>query len=136
VADKFLNRTSTRLLATTFQRWQQVFTSHQNALAYATTYDQAHLQSRMLLAWRMKLHDRLRLAKVARWANRYFVTRSALRVWIGALEDKRRERKLRDFEVAKLRKVFDGISFVPNLPGDELNFFQSLEMSDKPSTIP
>lgn len=72
----------------------------------------------------MKLHDRLRLAKVARWANRYFMTRSALRVWIGVLEDKRRERKLRDFEVAKLRKVFDGISFVPNLPGNELNFFK------------
>ena len=136
VANNFLNRTGARLLATTFQRWQQVLTTHHNASAYAIKYDEAHLQSRMLLAWRLKLHDRLQMAKVARWANRYFVTRNAWRVWIRALEERRRERKLREFEVAKLRKFFGGMSLAP--PGffrDEL-FFLSLEKSDKPGSIP
>jgi protein SFI1 len=110
VANNFLNQTNTRLLATTFQRWQQVLTTHQNASAYAIKYDEAHLQSRVLLAWRLELHDHLQMAKVARWANRYFVTRNAWRVWVSALEERRRERKLRDFEVAKLRKVYDGMS--------------------------
>ena len=110
VANNFLNRTDTRLLATTFQRWQQVLTTYQNASAYAIKYDEAHLQSKMLLAWRLKLHDHLQMAKVARWANRYFVTRNAWRIWMRALEERRTERKLRDFQVAKLRKVFHGLS--------------------------
>ena len=109
VANNFLNQTNTRLLAVTFQRWQQVLTTHQNASGYAIKYDEAHLQSRMLLAWRLKLHDHLQMTKVACWANKYFVTRDALRVWTNSLEGRRRVRKLQDFEISKLRKAFNGI---------------------------
>jgi len=133
VANNFLNRTDARLVASTFQRWQQVLTTHHNASAYAIKYDEAHLQSRMLLAWRLKLHNHLQMAKVARWANRYFVTRNAWRAWIRSLEERRRERKLREFEVAKLRKAFGGMSPAPGFFRDELFF--SLEVSDKPDTI-
>ena len=136
VANNFLNRINVRLVATTFQRWQQVLITHQNASEYAVKYDEAHLQSRSLLAWRLKLHDRLQMAKVARWANKYFVIRNALHAWIKFLEDRRRERKLREFEVAKMKKVFDSRSFGPNFSGDDLKVFLSLEKSDMPGAIP
>lgn len=126
VANNFLNRINARLLATTFQRWQQVLTTHQNASEYAIQYDEAHLQSRTLLAWRLKLHDRLQMAKVARWANKYFVTRNALHTWISILEDRRKVRKLREFEVAKMGKIFDSGSCCPNLSGDDPEDFSQL----------
>lgn len=125
VADNFFNRTNARLVATAFQRWQQVLITHQNASGYALKYDEAHLQSRMLLAWRMKLHDHLQMTKVARWANRYFVTRNAWRVWVNTLEERRRERKLRDFEITKLRKVYDGMLCVLYFFVDKLSFFKA-----------
>ena len=108
MANTFLNRTNSRLVAAACQRWKEVLATHRNATAYANSYDEAHLQARTLRAWRMQLHSILQTKKLARWAHRYFVTRNAWRTWINAVQEHKRQQKLRQFEAATLRNIFLG----------------------------
>ena len=108
MANTFLDRTNSRLAAAVCERWKEVLATHRNAAAYANSYDEAHLQARILRAWRMQLHNSLQARKVARWAHRYFVTRNAWKTWINAVQEHKRQQKLRLFEIARLRNIFEG----------------------------
>ncbi|CAA7271758.1 unnamed protein product [Cyclocybe aegerita] len=107
VSKTFLNRINSRVVASAFMRWREVQTTHRNALAYAVKYDETHLQARALLLWRIRLADNIQSAKVARWAHRYFATRKAWQLWIQAAEEKRRQRRLQEFNRSKLRTLFN-----------------------------
>ncbi|KAJ3505555.1 hypothetical protein NLJ89_g7354 [Agrocybe chaxingu] len=107
VSKTFLNRINSRVVASAFMRWREVQTTHRNALAYAVKYDETHLQARALLLWRIRLGDNIQSAKVARWAHRYFATRKAWQLWIQAAEEKRRQRRLLEFNKSKLRTLFN-----------------------------
>ncbi|KAF9532236.1 Sfi1 spindle body protein-domain-containing protein [Crepidotus variabilis] len=106
VAQTFFKRGNIRLTTNILQRWRQVQTTHRNAAAYAVKYDEAHVQARVILAWRMRLHGNLQSLKVARWAHRYFATRRAWQLWLQALDEQKKQQKLRAFESSKVRIFF------------------------------
>lgn len=63
----------------------------------------------MILTWRLQLRARLKLAKQARAAEKYFAMRSAWKIWHVKLADKRRDRKLKVFEARILRSYLQGM---------------------------
>ena len=67
-----------------------------------------HLQARMLLLWRLRLREALQSAKVARWANKFFVTRRSWNLWLAAMDERKRQERLKLWEGARVRKVFNG----------------------------
>ncbi|KAF8959025.1 hypothetical protein BDZ97DRAFT_1923172 [Flammula alnicola] len=107
LAQNFFNRTNTRLAANALVRWHQILSTHQNAYNYAVKYDETQLRAKVLLLWRLRLRDSLQSVKVARWADRFFATRRAWRVWIAAMEEKKRKERLKRWNVARARKVLN-----------------------------
>lgn len=95
----------TRIAAETLVKWQRTLSSHRNAHQYAISYHDGRLCARVLLLWRLRLRDSNQSAKVAQWADRYFETRRAWRAWVTALENKRRKKRLEQWEVAQAAKV-------------------------------
>ena len=104
----FSNRTNSRLISGTLVRWREVISTHQNAYNYAIMYNETHLQARMLLLWRLRLRDALQSAKVARWANKFFATRRSWNLWLAAVDERKRQERLKLWVDAKLRKLFNG----------------------------
>lgn len=68
-----------------------------------------HLRAKMLFLWRLRLRDVYQSAKVARWANRFFETRRAWKIWIAAMEERKRQERLKQWNISRVRKVFDGM---------------------------
>lgn len=60
----------------------------------------------------MRLHSKLQTAKVARLAHRFVIMRGAWQTWINAVEERKKKRKLREFEVVRMRKIFIGTRFI------------------------
>ncbi len=67
------------------------------------------------MLWRLRLRDSHQSAKVARWANRFFATRKAWKVWVTAIEERKRQDKLKQWDIAKLRKIIDGALWLISL---------------------
>ena len=59
----------------------------------------------------MRLHSQLQTAKVARLAHRFVIMRGAWQLWINAVEERKKKRKLRKFEIVIMRKIFIGMRF-------------------------
>jgi len=57
------------------------------------------------------------MAKQGRIAEKFFIIRNTWRVWTRRIDERRQERKFRELEVRKLRKLFEGeLSATPMLP--------------------
>lgn len=104
----FSTRSEAYAASFALQTWRQVRSSHRNALTFAIQYHSAQLQYNMLLTWRLQLRSKLKLVKQGRIALRFFIARRAWGLWRENLESKRREKKLKEWEVQKLRKFYNG----------------------------
>ena len=106
----FSTRSGAHLSSTVLQKWHQVHSSHRNALAFAVHYNSAQLQFKMLLTWRLELRAKLKLVKQGRMAEKFFIYRRAWKMWVLKLEEKAREKKLRELERRKMMKYYLGMS--------------------------
>jgi protein SFI1 len=71
-------------------------------------YHSAQLRFKILLIWRLQLRSKLKKAKQARIADKFFNARRAWKIWTDKLDEIRRQRKLQILERQKLRKYFIG----------------------------
>ena len=108
MAQLFRSRSSSVLAASVLKRWREVLQSHQNAQAFAVHYHRAQLQYRMLLTWRLQLRAKLRLVKQAKAAQKYLVMRRCFRAWAAKVQEKKRLRKLKQFELRVAKRYFEG----------------------------
>ena len=90
------------------QRWYQVLRTHQNATAFAVNYDQAQLRAKALLLWRLQFRSALQSLKVARWADRFFATRRAWRLWLEKMDERKRLERLEAWNIERVRRAFNG----------------------------
>ncbi|KAH9484335.1 hypothetical protein JR316_0003816 [Psilocybe cubensis] len=118
VAVVHFNRTDNRLVGSTIARWRQVLQTHRNAHAYAVSYDKDRLRAKMLLLWRLRLREQAQSAKVARWANRFFATRRAWNVWVLAMEERKRQERLKLWNLSKVEKIMKGKSDIVMTSGN------------------
>ena len=61
----------------------------------------------MLLIWRLRLRAKLRVAKQAKVAQRYLLLRRYFRAWEVKVGRRRREGKLKEFQLRATKKLFD-----------------------------
>ncbi len=108
LAQLFRTRSTSLQGASALKRWRGVYQSHQNAQSFAVHYDRERLQYQMMLTWRLQLRAHLRKAKQAKIARKYLLLRRCFHVWTAKVEEKRREKKLREFQMRKAKKVFEG----------------------------
>jgi protein SFI1 len=92
---------------TSLQVWQRAYVTHQNAASFAIHYHSALLSSRILFAWRLRLREKLKLAKQARIAERFLLMRRSWKSWKVRMEDAKLEKKLKLWEKAKLKIAFE-----------------------------
>ncbi len=111
---QFSARPRSSALTAALKTWQRNFITRQNAYAYAAQYHSTQVLDRMLLAWRLAVRRRLKIAKSARKAHNTLALRRAWCVWRFQLEQSRREALLKTFEARRLKKTFLGIIFVSN----------------------
>ncbi|KAK2466973.1 hypothetical protein APHAL10511_001231 [Amanita phalloides] len=107
---QYAMRPRSSVLATAVNSWRQNFITRRNAYSYATQCHSMQLLDRMLLSWRIALRTRLKRAKLARVADKFFATRRTWRIWRFQLENRRREALLKTFELSQLKKWFLGWS--------------------------
>ena len=84
--------------------------------------------------WRMALRDRLKIARKAKIAEKFFVVRQAWRVWQGRLEEVKRERILQQYLVSKKQQSFHGNSQTGFALSCVLTVVASLSMAPKSGT--
>lgn len=104
----FSVRSSSALASSSVQKWRQVYHTHRNAQTFAVHYHSAHLSFKMLLLWRLQLRKKLKLAKQAKLAEKFFVMRGAWRTWLAKVAEKKRGRKVKDFERRVAKRYFEG----------------------------
>ncbi|THG95070.1 hypothetical protein EW026_g6516 [Hermanssonia centrifuga] len=85
-------------------RWQQVYKTHRNAQAFADHYHSAQLRYKMLLVWRLQLRAKLKQVKQGKVAEKFFVLRTGWKKWADKIIERKRERKLKEFEAKVLRR--------------------------------
>jgi len=71
-------------------------------------YHSAQLRFKILLIWRLQLRSKLKKAKQARIAEKFFIARRAWKIWTDKFDEIRRQKKLQILERHKLRKYFTG----------------------------
>lgn len=101
-------RSDSQLAARMVQRWYQVLGTHQNATIFAVNYNEAQLRAKAFLAWRLRLRSTLQSLRVARLADRFFVTRRAWRLWLKKMDERKRQERLKAWNIARVRKAFNG----------------------------
>lgn len=102
----FFLRSKTGAAASALQHWRQGYASHQNAKSFSVQYHSAQLRYKMVLSWRIRLREKLKLMKMARVACQFFVTRRAWKLWDNALKAKAREKHAKYIEQRRLEKIF------------------------------
>ena len=68
-------------------------------------YANAQLQFRILYRWRVQLRVHLKRFRQARIADKFFVVRRAWRIWADRAEVRGREKRLREWNKEKARKL-------------------------------
>jgi hypothetical protein len=71
-------------------------------------YHSAHLRDKFTLAWRIRLRETYKMVKQARMIYRFYIARRAWQTWTDRFAERRREKKFKDLEKARLRKAFTG----------------------------
>ncbi|TCD64438.1 hypothetical protein EIP91_004083 [Steccherinum ochraceum] len=102
----FSMRSSSALASTSIQRWRQVHATHRNAQSFAEHYHSAQLSFKMLLIWRLQLRKKLKLAKQAKIAEKFFTMRGAWQRWLAKVAEKGREKKVKEFEGKMVKRYF------------------------------
>ncbi|KIP09496.1 hypothetical protein PHLGIDRAFT_116291 [Phlebiopsis gigantea 11061_1 CR5-6] len=102
----FSMRSSSALATTALRRWHQVYTTHQNAQAFAAHYHSSHLRYKILLTWRLQLRVKLKQVKAAKTTEKMFITRSAWQKWLEKMKQSKIEKKLKDFEQRRAARYF------------------------------
>ncbi|KAG8893246.1 hypothetical protein FRB99_002115 [Tulasnella sp. 403] len=95
------------LLARSVQVWRYRCSVLARAAAVADEQHALQLKTRMLLDWRVQLAANLRRSKHARIARKWFTMRRAWKQWQFALEKKRREKKLAEYENRIVARAFN-----------------------------
>ncbi|KII88582.1 hypothetical protein PLICRDRAFT_698940 [Plicaturopsis crispa FD-325 SS-3] len=103
----FSTRAGLQTAFSALQKWQQARASHKNAHAFAVHYDSAQLRYKMLHTWRVELRVNLDMAKQARKAEKRFLVRRTWGIWMSKLRERKRERKVVEFERKKLQTSFN-----------------------------
>ncbi|EMD38501.1 hypothetical protein CERSUDRAFT_153416 [Gelatoporia subvermispora B] len=101
-------RPSSSLAIEALQRWRRVYITHQNAQAFAVHYHSSQLQFRTLLAWRLQLRMKVRMAKQARIAHKFFTVKKYMQKWAQRSQERSREKNLKVFEGRIVKKFFTG----------------------------
>ncbi|KAF8268883.1 hypothetical protein EI94DRAFT_1799925 [Lactarius quietus] len=78
------------------------------AQAFAVQYANAQLQFRILFRWRVQLRAHLKHFRQAKYADKLFVMRRAWRMWVVRAESHGREKRLKEWNNARARKIFTG----------------------------
>ncbi|KAH7929761.1 hypothetical protein BV22DRAFT_1080370 [Leucogyrophana mollusca] len=91
-------------VSSALQTWQRVYTVYQNRRSFAIQRHLARVQFDALLKWRLHLRTKLKVLKQAKIVEKYFLQRRSLKLWTAKLQDKRRQKKLKQLETEKLRK--------------------------------
>jgi protein SFI1 len=87
------------------QVWHKRLATQQGANAFALQYANAQLQFRILYRWRVQLRVHLKRFRQARIADKFFVARRAWRIWVDRAEVRGREKRLREWNKGKARKL-------------------------------
>ncbi|OBZ75311.1 hypothetical protein A0H81_04427 [Grifola frondosa] len=102
----FSMRSSSALASASLQKWRQAFLTHRNAQTFAVHYHSAQVQYKTLLVWRLQLRVRLKMNRQAKVAHKFFLMRSCWHKLIIKVEERRRESKLKAFEVQITKRFF------------------------------
>ncbi|TFY83893.1 hypothetical protein EWM64_g113 [Hericium alpestre] len=102
----FSMRSGSYLASSTMKLWRQRYANQQNAEAFAVQYHSAQLQFQTMLAWRLALRAKLKLVRQGRVAEKFFAVRRAWRLWVQRAEEQKREKKLKELEVRRTKKLF------------------------------
>lgn len=105
----FSKRGSSALGMTALRRWHEVYSTHQNAQAFAAHYNSSQLRYKMLLTWRLQLRAKRKQVKVAKTTEKFFITRAAWQQWMEKVTQRRRDRKLKEFENQIVTRFFQGV---------------------------
>lgn len=62
----------------------------------------------MLLTWRLELRAKLRMVKQAKTAQKHLLVRRYFRAWSTKLEERRRQQKLKQFQLRVVKTHFEG----------------------------
>jgi hypothetical protein len=73
-------------------------------------YANAQLQFRTLYRWRVQLRVHLKRFRQARVADKFFIVRRAWRIWANKAEKQGREKRLREWNKEKARKLIASTS--------------------------
>ncbi|KAG6879521.1 hypothetical protein C0992_001854 [Termitomyces sp. T32_za158] len=65
-----------------------------------------HNLASAILVWRMKLREKLKMARLAKMAVNFFATRRAWKTWHDAMNQRATERRLVELDERRIRKVF------------------------------
>ncbi|KAI0306384.1 hypothetical protein B0F90DRAFT_1814293 [Multifurca ochricompacta] len=88
--------------------WHKRLATQQGAHTFAVQYANAQLQFRLLFKWRVQLRASLKLFRQAKIANKYFVMRRALMIWVDKAEERGRQKRLREWNKGRAGKLFAG----------------------------
>jgi protein SFI1 len=106
----FAQRCQIHVTSSALQVWHKRLATQQGANAFALQYANAQLQFRFLYRWRVQLRVHLKRFRQARIADKFFVVRRAWRIWVDKVEVRGREKRLRECNKEKARKLIAGTS--------------------------
>ncbi|KIL69688.1 hypothetical protein M378DRAFT_156912 [Amanita muscaria Koide BX008] len=106
LANLFARRPQSSSLIVALRTWRRRVKARQYTYAYAEQYHAMRLLDRTLFTWRIVLRDRLKRAKFARIADKFFAARRAWRCWRFQMDGKRRETLLKEWRVRQLKGRF------------------------------
>jgi protein SFI1 len=118
----FSTRPSSAIALSSLQMWCRVYATHQNAAAFAVHYHSAQLSFKIMLRWRIRLRERLKMVRQAKIADKFLVLRRTWKRWKTQLEDAKRLKKVKLWDRAKLKAAFEReylfmkVKFSPNPP--------------------
>ncbi len=102
----FAQRCHVHVTSSALQVWHKRLATQQGASAFAVQYAHAQLQFRILYRWRVQLRVHLKRFRQAKIADKFFVVRQAWRIWVDKAEVRGREKRLREWNKEKAKKIF------------------------------
>lgn len=106
----FAQRCQSHVTSSALQVWHKRLAMQQGANAFAVQYANSQLQFRILYRWRVQLRVHLKRFRQAKIADKFFVVRRAWRMWVDKAEERGREKRSREWNKEKARKLFAGTS--------------------------
>lgn len=102
----FTSRSQCSSVTLSFRRWHDVYITHGNAHTFAAHYHTSQLKRKVILSWRIRLRQNLKLYKLSLRADEIFILRRGWKIWIGAKKAKIMDRLRGILEQRKIEKYF------------------------------